>query len=109
MTNTTKPKRIRRFARTPDVEAQVGGDAATAPVAPTQPVPEPVAKPESKASRIVSLMQREEGATLEEMVAATNWLPHTARAALTGLKRKGHTITSVKAEGVRRYHAVAPR
>ena len=26
------------------------------------------------------------------MVKATGWLPHTTRAALTGLKKKGHTI-----------------
>lgn len=28
----------------------------------------------------------------EEMVETTGWLPHTTRAAMTGLKKKGHTI-----------------
>lgn len=42
----------------------------------------------SKISAVLSLLQREEGATLEEMVAATGWLPHTTRAALTGLRKK---------------------
>lgn len=56
---------------------------------------------------MIALLQREEGATLEELVAATGWLPHTTRAAMTGLKRKGHTITSVKADGVRRYYSEA--
>ena len=26
------------------------------------------------------------------LTAATGWLPHTARAALTGLKKKGHAV-----------------
>jgi hypothetical protein len=34
------------------------------------------------------------------------WLPHTTRAALTGLKKKGHTVTSTKADGVRTYRRV---
>ena len=107
MTDTVKPKRTRRFARTPNTEPQAGGKAAspTLDLAASQPLPEPAAKPESKAARIVALMQRAEGATLNEMVIVTGWLPHTTRAAMTGLKRKGHTITSVKTDGVRRYHA----
>ena len=30
--------------------------------------------------------------TLDELVKATGWLPHTTRAAMTGLKKKGQTI-----------------
>ena len=40
------------------------------------------------------------------MEAATGWLPHTTRAALTGLKKKGHADTSTKADGVRTYRLV---
>jgi len=43
------------------------------------------------------------------MVEATGWLPHTARAALTGLKKKGHEVTSVKSDGVRTYRAIDKR
>ena len=35
--------------------------------------------------------------------AATGWLPHTTRAALTGLKKKGHAVTSTKTDGARTY------
>ena len=48
------------------------------------------------------------GATLDEMVTLTGWLPHTTRAALTGLRKKGHVITSDKIDGVRTYRAAAP-
>jgi hypothetical protein len=33
-------------------------------------------------------MERVTGATVDDMVGATGWLPHTTRAALTGLRRK---------------------
>ena len=113
MTDTVKPMRARRFARPLNTEPRIGCEARPAIPEPstselTAPAP-PAAKPVSKIARILVLLQREEGATLNEMVAATSWLPHTTRAAMTGLKRKGHTITSVKVDGIRRYRAAAPR
>lgn len=53
----------------------------------------------TKSAAVLALLQRIEGATLDQLVEATGWLPHTARAALTGLKKKGHAITSSKEEG----------
>src|SRR5687768_11907293 len=41
----------------------------------------------SKQAQIIALMRRKAGATLDDLVAATNWLPHTTRAALTGLRK----------------------
>src|SRR5215203_3323582 len=38
----------------------------------------------SKRAQIIALMQGMAGATLNDMVEATGWLPHTTRAALTG-------------------------
>ena len=54
---------------------------------------------QTKSAAVLALLQRKEGATLDQLVEATGWLPHTARAALTGLKKKGHAITSSKEEG----------
>ena len=62
----------------------------------------------SKQLQLAALVARDEGATLEQMVAATGWLPHTTRAALTRLKKKGYVISSDKVDGVRTYRAVAP-
>lgn len=47
---------------------------------------------QTKAHQVLSLLRREEGATLDELISATGWLPHTTRAALTGLRKKGHVI-----------------
>jgi Protein of unknown function (DUF3489) len=47
----------------------------------------------TKLARILELLQRDSGATLEELIAATDWLPHTTRAALTGLRKRGYAVT----------------
>jgi hypothetical protein len=65
-------------------------------------------KSPSKQQLIANLLFRDEGATLSDMIAATGWLPHTTRAALTGLKKKGYALSSDKVDGVRTYRAVAP-
>ena len=49
-------------------------------------------KRETKIDKVIALLKRKQGATLDEMVKATGWLPHTTRAAMTGLKKKGNTI-----------------
>ncbi len=67
------------------------------------------AKSLSKQEALAALLLRDEGATLEKMIAATGWLPHTTRAAITGLRKKGFVIDSDKVGGVRTYLAVAPQ
>ncbi len=65
----------------------------------TPPVEQSVAtlpKRETKAGAVLALLQRAEGATLAELISATGWLPHTTRAALTGIRKKGHTIEKSK-------------
>ena len=46
----------------------------------------------SKASALLEMLQRKDGATLEEMTERTGWQSHTVRAAMTGLRKKGHVI-----------------
>jgi hypothetical protein len=66
-------------------------------------------KPSSKQDQLAALLVRDEGASLDQMVVATGWLPHTTRAAMTGLKKKGYVISSDKIDGLRTYRAVAPQ
>jgi len=67
------------------------------------------AKPlrQTKAAVVLAMLEREEGATLVELIAATNWLPHTTRAALTGLRKKGHAIDRSKRGDITCYHSKA--
>ena len=46
----------------------------------------------SKTAAVIALLSRDGGATSAELISATGWLPHTMRAALTGLRKKGRTI-----------------
>jgi hypothetical protein len=52
----------------------------------------------SKQATIVKLMSRPKGATLDEMIEATEWLPHTMRAALTGLRKRGFALERINDE-----------
>jgi hypothetical protein len=45
-----------------------------------------------KSSIVEQLLTREGGASLEELTAATGWQPHSCRAFLTGLRKKGWGI-----------------
>jgi hypothetical protein len=55
----------------------------------------------TKQAQIIAMLQRPEGATIAEMVAATSWQAHTVRGSISGaLKKKlGLPITAEKIEG----------
>ncbi len=69
----------------------------------SQDKPAPVESPSlprdgSKQALVISLLRRGEGAGLGELAAATGWLPHTTRAALTGLRKKGYALVRDKSQ-----------
>lgn len=53
---------------------------------------EPTARPQTKAATVQKLLARTKGATLAELTDATAWQPHTTRAFLTGIRKKGITL-----------------
>ncbi len=59
------------------------GAPAASPVAP---------RSVTKIDDVVKLLSRPEGATIDAIVTATGWLPHTTRAALAGLRKRGYAI-----------------
>ena len=63
----------------------------------------------SKQQRCLNLLARRDGATLSELIAATDWQPHSVRGFLSGTVKKklGLTLVSSKADGdLRRYRVV---
>ena len=46
----------------------------------------------SKLALVIELLRRADGATNIDLTQATGWLPHTTRAALTGLRKRGYTV-----------------
>jgi hypothetical protein len=84
-----------------------GLSSSHAAEAPVQSPPAP--RDGSKQALVLALLRRAEGASLDELTAATGWLPHTNRAALTGLRKKGHALTREKREdGISIYRINGP-
>jgi hypothetical protein len=54
----------------------------------------------------MALLERNEGATLPDLIAATGWPPHTPRAALTGLRKKGHASERTRRDELTCYRIV---
>jgi len=103
MADKPTSKTARRFARTPaspDQPPAAEGSAATSEARST-------AKVETKIGKVLALLGTDEGATIEELVTETGWQPHTARAALTGLRKKGHVVERAKRGDVTCYHIKA--
>lgn len=46
----------------------------------------------SKSTAVVKLLDRPRGATVAEIITATDWQPHSVRAYLSGLRKKGRTL-----------------
>ena len=65
-------------------------------------------RPGTKQALIAGLLAREQGATLDELIAATGWLPHTTRAALTGLRHKGCSLEKSTREGGKTAYRIVP-
>jgi uncharacterized protein DUF3489 len=46
----------------------------------------------SKLALVIDLLRRADGAGIVDLTEATGWLPHTTRAALTGLRKRGYAV-----------------
>ena len=55
----------------------------------------------TKQAKLIEMLRRPDGATIDEIAAATQWQPHTIRGAFAGAlkKRLGLEVTSEKVEG----------
>jgi len=58
----------------------------------------------TKIAAVIRLLRRSSGATIAQLQKTTGWQPHSVRAALTGLRKKGHDVQRDKdARGVTVY------
>lgn len=93
MATAVKPRMTRK-------PAPIAPQAALAPPVPIAPTSDPAS---TKVQQLIRLLQRDGGASTAELATTLNWLPHTTRAALTGLRKKGHAIIKAKAGDQTRY------
>lgn len=47
----------------------------------------------TKIDTVLKLISRKSGATIEQIEKVTDWQPHTVRAAISRLRKRGMTIT----------------
>jgi hypothetical protein len=66
----------------------------------TPPKP-PTLRPGTKQAMLIAMLQTDKGATIAEIVAATDWMSHTARGVISGVLKKklGLAITATKVDG----------
>lgn len=102
--------KFNRMARMPKPDVSPRHDVVTTPELTSNledgATPSGVAaapKAPSKISQVLDLLRRKHGALLTDIVEATGWQPHTVRAALTGLKKKGHAIESRRTDNQTTY------
>jgi hypothetical protein len=97
----------------PDVADAPNAKAASAPKGrrPTKPQ-EPTkrcTRPNTKQAKLIAMLQRAKGATIDELAEALDWQSHTVRGAIAGaLKKKlGLEVTSDKDEKRGRVYRIA--
>ena len=66
--------------------ALAGRSTAHAPGGPRKP------RQGTKHEAVLTLLRRDEGATIAQVMEATGWAQHTVRGFFAGLKKKGHTV-----------------
>ena len=107
----TEPSRRRRHSDT-DADRQVA-EAAASQIHPQTDGASTVARAPregSKLDRVLGMLSTDAGATIAEIIAATNWLPHSTRAVLTGLRKRGYelSLTRGEREGASVYRIAGP-
>jgi hypothetical protein len=71
--------------------------------------PKPSLRTGTKQAMLIAMLQAPEGATMAEITAATQWLAHTARGAMSGAlgKKLGLVVTSAKEEDRGRVYRIS--
>ena len=64
---------------------------------------------QTKQATIQDLLRRADGASIDDLTLATGWQAHSVRAALTGLRKRGHDIERGVESGASRYRIIEKR
>jgi DNA-binding MarR family transcriptional regulator len=62
----------------------------------------------TKRAKLIGMLERHEGASVAEIGMRLGWLPHTVRAAITGLRKAGREVTRSTDANHRSVYRIAP-
>lgn len=62
----------------------------------------------TKRAKLIGMLERDEGASVAEIGMRLGWLPHTVRAAITGLRKAGREVTRSTDADNRSVYRIAP-
>ena len=62
----------------------------------------------TKRAKLIGMLEQPEGATVAEIGQRLGWLPHTVRAAITGLRKAGREVTRSKDANERSVYRLVP-
>jgi hypothetical protein len=62
----------------------------------------------TKRAKLIAMLERPEGASVAEIGQRFGWLPHTVRAAITGLRKASHEVTRSRNTDDRSVYRLAP-
>jgi biotin operon repressor len=79
-------------------KSQAGAPAVHDPAPLSDRVP-----PGSKRDRLIELLAADTGATIEILTQELGWLAHTVRAAISGLRKRGVTVETIRDGGITVY------
>lgn len=79
--------------------------ADTAPVSVSRP---DLPRASTKRAMLIGMLERAQGASVAEIGQRLGWLPHTVRAAITGLRHVGRDVTRSKNERGQTVYRLAP-
>jgi len=79
--------------------------ADTAPVSISSP---DLPRASTKRAMLIGMLERAQGASVAEIGQRLGWLPHTVRAAITGLRHAGREVTRSKNESGQTVYRLAP-
>ena len=101
LAKTGKPKVTHSLKRAKTKSADKSAQPAAA--LPTNPASPPKPERFTRADQLRAALQAADGASISDLCARFGWLPHSARAAMTGLRKRGLEVQRSKVGAVTLY------
>jgi Protein of unknown function (DUF3489) len=99
---TTNDESLEQAASQSEPKSE-GAAAAAASLVAAEPPPA-----STKRAMLIGMLERTQGASVGEIGQRLGWLPHTVRAAITGLRHAGREVTRSKDENGQSVYRLAP-